>query len=441
VRIGVFGHVGHQNLGDEALIAAVVQNVRRRYPGAELRAFTGRPQDTERRHGIPAFPIRRMNGHLATAPAVVFAADPPGRQSSALGGAWGKVRTQLKRVPLIPPVVRATRRVGRWALAVPLELAFLARSYRNLRGTDLLLIAGSQQLNDYWGGPWAFPFTLFKWLLLARASGTKVAFLSVGAGPLRTRLGKFFVKQTLRLAHYCSYRDRDARQCIVALGVPGEHVVVPDLVFSLQVGRVPPAPARVRPRMVGINPMPFLDGAYWPESDPPVYGHYIRTLASFADGLLESGYGVQFFATQLLVDHGVIGEIRGLMRQGVAATGPERVVADRIASFDDLVSVIDSLDVVVATRYHGTLIALIRHKPVLCIAYQRKSAELMTQVGQAEYGVDIGRVTLETLRERFLALEGRGVEFAEAVRRRLPAIRRALETQYDRAFALIDTAS
>jgi polysaccharide pyruvyl transferase WcaK-like protein len=193
--------------------------------------------------------------------------------------------------------------------------------------------------------------------------------------------------------------------------------------------------------MVGINPMPFLDGAYWPESDPPVYGHYIRTLASFADGLLESGYGVRFFATQLLVDHGVIGEIRGLMRQGVAATGPERVVADRIASFDDLVSVIDSLDVVVATRYHGTLIALIRHKPVLCIAYQRKSAELMTQVGQAEYGVDIGRVTLETLRERFLALEGRGVEFAEAVRRRLPAIRRALETQYDRAFALIDTAS
>jgi polysaccharide pyruvyl transferase WcaK-like protein len=192
---------------------------------------------------------------------------------------------------------------------------------------------------------------------------------------------------------------------------------------------------------VGINPMPVFDDAYWPESDHRVYDHYIRTLASFADWLLASGYGVRFFATQLLVDQGVIDQIRALMQQGVAATCAERVVANRINTFDDLVSVIDSLDLVVATRYHGTLIALIRQKPVVSIAYQRKSTELMMQVGQAEYGVDIGRLTLETLRERFLALEGCGAEFAEAVRGRLPAMRRALETQYDRAFALIDTAS
>ena len=430
MRIGVFGHVGHQNLGDEALIAAVVQNVRRRYPGAELRAFTARPHDTEQRHGIPAFPIRRMNGRPANA-----------RPPSAPARAGGDLGARLKRVPLLPVLVRALRRLGTAAQAVVLEVPFLVQSYRHLRGTDLLLIAGSQQLNDYWGGPWGFPFTLFKWLLLARASGTKVAFLSVGAGPLRTRLGKFFVKQTLRLAHYHSYRDRDARQRIVALGVPGEHAVVPDLVFSLHVDDVPRAAARPGPWLVGINPMPFLDAAYWPESDPRVYGQYIRTLASFADWLLERGHGVEFFATQLLVDPGVIGQIRALMQQGVAATGVERGVADRINSFDDLVSVIDSLDVVVATRYHGTLMALIRHKPVISIAYQRKSTELMTQVGQAEYGIDIERLTLETLQERFLALEGCGVEFTEAVGRRLPALRRAVHTQYDDAFALIETAA
>ena len=430
MRIGVFGHVGNQNLGDEALIAAVIQNVRRRHPEAELRGFTGRPHDTEQRHHIPAFPISRLNGRAATAPQLGLAADPP-------AGPWGELQARLKRVPLLPVLVRAARRGGRGLLAV-LEVAFLARSYRNLRGTDLLLVAGSGQLNDYWGGPWGFPFRLFKWSLLARAAGTKVAFLSLGAGPLRTRLGKFFIKQTLRLAHYHSYRDSDSRQCITELGLPGDHLVVPDLVFSLHFGDVPRDTVRARPRMVGINPMPVFDDSYWPESDPRVYGHYIRTLAAFADWLLENGYRVRFFATQLLADHPVISQVRALMRQDVTTPRPECVVADRINSFDELVSLIDSLDIVVATRYHGTLFSLIRHKPVLSIAYHRKSMELMAQLGQAEYGIDIGRLTLETLRERFVALESHGAQFVEAVHRRLPAVREALETQYDRVFALLD---
>ena len=440
MRIGVLGHVGNQNLGDEALIAAVLENVRRRYPDAELRGFTGQPHDTVQRHRIPAFPVRRMNGRPATAAHLDLAADRRTRQRSAPASAWARLRARLRRLPVLPVLVRAARRLGRSALAVPLELAFLARSYRNLRGTDLLLVAGSQQLNDDWGGPWGFPFTLLKWSLLARATGTKVAFLSVGAGPLRTRLGTFFIKQTLRLAAYRSYRDDDSQRCVAALGIPGEHLVVPDLVFSLEMGR-PPAPrAPTRRPVVGINPMPYLDDSYWPQSDPRVFGAYLQTLAAFADWAVGRGYTVRFFATQLLVDHDVIEQVRGLMRQD-PLWGEEQVVAGRIRSFEELVAVIDPLDFVVATRYHGTLFSLIRNKPVISIAYQRKSTELMTQVGQGEYGIDIGRLTLETLRERFLALEVCAVEFTDAVRRRLPAMHRALQLQYDRTFALLGAAS
>ena len=438
MRIGVFGHVGNQNLGDEALIAAVLQNVRRRYPEAELCGFTAHPQDTEQRHRIPAFPICRTNGRPAAAPQPERATDPPGGERSAPASAWAGLRAQLRRIPLLPVLVRAARRVGRTALAAPLELAFLARSYRNLRGTNLLLVAGSQQLNDYWGGPWGFPFTLFKWSLLARATGTKVAFLSLGAGPLQTPLGKFFIKQTLRLAHYRSYRDDDARQCIVGLGVPGEHPVVPDLVFSLHVAPPPEPTAPARRRVVGINPMPVFDDAYWPENDPRVYGPYVRTLASFADWLVERGYDVRFFATQLLADHPVIDRVRSLMRRGLTLGGEERVIVRRIGSFEELVAVIDAVELVVATRYHGTLFTLIRRKPVISIAYQRKSIELMRQVGQGENAIDIGQLTLPALQERFVALEGRGAQSAGALRRRLPAVREALEAQYDRVFALLD---
>ena len=112
-----------------------------------------------------------------------------------------------------------------------------------------------------------------------------------------------------------------------------------------------------------------------------------------------------------------------------------------ITSLEELIAAIDSLDIVVATRYHATLFGLLRHKPVLSIAYQRKSVDLMTQVGQARYAIDIDRLTLEAVWQRFLALEVEGARCVEAVDRTLPPVRAQLERQYDRAFTLLEADS
>ncbi|MGH9890812.1 MAG: hypothetical protein ACREA0_02255, partial [bacterium] len=58
-RFGVFAHIGKGNLGDEATVAALLHAIRVRDPGAEVFVFSARPEDTERRHGVPALPIRR----------------------------------------------------------------------------------------------------------------------------------------------------------------------------------------------------------------------------------------------------------------------------------------------------------------------------------------------------------------------------------------------
>jgi hypothetical protein len=43
------------------------------------------------------------------------------------------------------------------------ECKFLWVSYRRLKGFRLLLIAGSNQFLDNFGGDWGFPYTLLKW--------------------------------------------------------------------------------------------------------------------------------------------------------------------------------------------------------------------------------------------------------------------------------------
>ena len=59
-KIGLLAHVGRGNLGDEATLATVIKNLKSLLPHADLVAFTMDPVDTQRRHRIVAYPLRRV---------------------------------------------------------------------------------------------------------------------------------------------------------------------------------------------------------------------------------------------------------------------------------------------------------------------------------------------------------------------------------------------
>ena len=255
--VGVLGHVGNKNLGDEALVAAVIQNVKRRYADAEIRGFTINPEDTRQRHGIRAFPIQKeANRHRRPE------APPDGRTETQASQTESRlmvgIKAASKKVPLLYAFLKGIQKTLQFLRGSIEEARFLYQSYRNLKGTELLIVAGSQQLSDYFGGAWGFPYTLFKWSILARVTGTKVAFVSVGAGPLKSRLSRLFVNCSIRLASYRSYRDQESKKLIEEIGITGENPVFPDLVYSLKIAEPQsksPAPPH-SPPIVAINPMP-----------------------------------------------------------------------------------------------------------------------------------------------------------------------------------------
>ena len=63
-KIGLLDHMGGGNLGDDATLDAAIQNIRRRWPDAVLIGLSMNPDDTETRHGIPSYAIRRRRWHL-----------------------------------------------------------------------------------------------------------------------------------------------------------------------------------------------------------------------------------------------------------------------------------------------------------------------------------------------------------------------------------------
>jgi polysaccharide pyruvyl transferase WcaK-like protein len=434
-KIAIFGNIGTQNLGDEATIAAVIQNLRRRDPDIDIRAFVINPRDTRERFRIPAFAQRR--GFHGSPSVKRRQPDNQTRVVTRLAVRYNRAKAVVRRVPFLYSSLAAIRSYPKLLVGLFGELAFVIHSASRLAGAELLIVAGSGQLLDYWGGPWKYPYTCLRWVLIARVLGAKVAFVSVGAGPISSSLSRALFKCSLSLGCYRSYRDDTSRKLIEDLGVCGEHHVFPDLVYSLAVDDTPPAPGKSPRRRVGINAIPYFDNRFWPESDAAVYNGYVHTMASFALWLIETGHDIVFFPTQLRMDPFVIQDIKHVMEREGGSQSMHRVTDRPIHTVEDLVDQISAMDVVVAARFHGVLIAYLLNKPVLGISYHRKTEELITEMGQADYIVDIKHCSLDHLIKAFLSLESNAAGVKQEIERRALDHRLALDKQYDRVLGLL----
>jgi len=427
VTIGVLAHVGNGNLGDEAQFAALVANLRERIPDAEFVCLTLRPDDTLQSHGIPGFPIRR-----AFTPYVSKA--NTGTSDTVTNA--DRIRRALRR---LPPLFRMLKRGRAAALAVReaiLEIPFLFRACRRLSSMSLLVIAGSQQLSEIKGGAWWFPYTTFKWTLLARLRGVPVAIVSVGAGPLDSPLSRWFVRCTVVMATYASYRDETSRDCIRSLGIAEPGPFVPDLAFSFSSTQVDAAPTL--PPIVAINPMPtFLWRDYEPETERALYANYADTLTEFAAWLIDREYRVAFFATQMGGDPRAIADIL----ERLNARRPDTVKRGRafihaVAGFDDLLTVLRTACTVVATRFHAAVLGCYAGRPVIAIAAKSHTRDLMAQMGDAQYVVSAEGLRLEALQNAFLDLEQRRDEVMAGRPAKMENVHLKLAAQYDHLVGL-----
>ena len=282
--------MGGGNLGDDTTQTAVMCNIRRRWPDAIIYGFSMNPADTKSRHAILAYPIRRKTW------------DNPDRdpaEHSGLDDNGGSHRRQSRLASLLGAIATVTVRKPQAAFA---ELFFLVRSLAIMRTLDIFVISGGGQLLDSWGGTWEYPFTIFKWALLAKLSGTKCYFVNVGAGPLKYPLSKFFIARALALADYVSFRDKKSRILAREIGFKGDAEVFPDCVYGLDLPSIDTTKngARNTP-IVGLSPMAYCDPRrYWlPNKD--LYEAFVDKLVAF--GVCLSGrHRLALFSTDIWFD-------------------------------------------------------------------------------------------------------------------------------------------
>jgi len=431
-RIGLLSPpIGNGNLGDEAIVTACIQGIRRLHPEAEIYVISPNPGDTRARHEVETYPIRWMQDpERRTAVADARPAESTGASSTTMdSGISSRLKRAIKRLPWVHRALKGVASVLPRGLALLRGSGFMIQAWQELRGTDLLIMAGSGCFCDHFGGALNFPFTIFEWSLLAKLAGVPVAIASVGAGPVSSRLSRILLGLSLRWASYRSVREVTAREILSGLLKGEETPVYPDLAHGLETrSKVSPASHGER-LLVGINPFPHCDPRFWPEADPQRFTRYVGGVAGFAIWLMENGHRVLLFPTQIRADRWVIEDLKALIQSEMGSDTPS-LVERSVKSVDDLASALGETDIVVAGRFHGILLAYRMNRPVIGIGNHHKMSDLMRSMGQARYSLDADAVTRDLLVDRFTHLVAERDATCGQIAAREAEFRNALERQY-----------
>jgi polysaccharide pyruvyl transferase WcaK-like protein len=124
---------------------------------------------------------------------------------------------------------------------------------------------------------------------------------------------------------------------------------------------------------------------------------------------------------------------RMLQENGVVSD-PSTLINEPVASAEELWTQLAQTDIVIATRFHNILLALMLNKPVLALSYHEKVRSLMAGLGLAEYCEDIAGLEVPRLRERLSTLMASAEVFKSSVKKKAEEYRVALDEQYKHIF-------
>lgn len=396
-------NLGGGNLGEEITASALVKNIRKNKPKARIVEISSNPGDTKHRHGVECIPISlvaeaRDQGLIESHFDQLDSAQGAVAQSNASNSSSVSfVVTLVKKIRPIFLLLKVAQACLLNFKALSRELFFLVRSYKRLRSIDKLIIAGSGPLADNFGGALAYPYLVFKWVLLSKLRGIPVIFFSVGAVPFEFRFSKLLVRLALNWAQYRSYRDETSLNIVSGIGVKPDGRVFPDIAFSYSI-ESSDLNNNAREKRVGIGLFPHFDPRYWPEKNQDTYDRYIKLIADFTGWLSAEGYHVVFLSTQVKADVAVTKDVISLLKS--KGLSDSCYSTPRTETHEEFIKQASSVELMVLTRFHGLIMTLLSNTPIIALTNQQKMVDLMVEMKLDQFMKDIDCADLNWLQNK-----------------------------------------
>lgn len=373
-RVGIFGKVGAGNIGNDASMEALLAYLRTDHPDAVIDAMCTGPETVRSRYGIGAIHLFWHNKF-----------EVPGVASTILKIAGRGLDT--------------------------------FRTINWVRRHDVVVVPGAGVLEASLPMvPRGWPYAIWLLATAGKAFGTKVAFVSIGAGAVNQRMTRFFFNSAARLAYYRSYRDAGAKEAMRKRGldVSGDHVY-PDLAFALR----PPVGGEVDPKLVAVGVMAYYGTNDERRQADEIYVRYVAGMKRFVRWLAENDHKVLLIVGDTNgSDGGVVRDILDDVRTGLPDLDRSAVTAADVSSYSDVMRVMAKASFVVAIRYHNILCALKLSKPTISIGYSPKHDVLIEDMGLPEFSLAVSSLDIDELIKKFTELENRSEELRNVLEKR-----------------------
>jgi polysaccharide pyruvyl transferase WcaK-like protein len=391
-RIGLFGLFGSGNSGNDGSLDAMLRFLRQVRPDAQITCICSAQR------GAPERIARTL--HVASIP---------------LG------------IPT--PKNGLLRALDRASLTLPRRVASLVQAIARARKLDALIVPGTGILDDFGLVPYGIPLTLYVWCLTARLCGARIAFVSIGAGPIHHPISRWLMKSAVAMAHYRSYRDTISKVFMESIGFDARgDAVYPDIAFKLP-APPPPRPQRTDARLVvGVGVMTYLGWRNDPTRGTAIYRTYLDKLTTFVLWLLDHGYAVRLLMGDA-ADQRAVGDVMANVRAAKPGLPNDCFVFDSMSSLHDLMRQMAETDVVVATRYHNVVCALKLGKPTVSLGYAEKNDVLMAEMGLGGFCQHVERLDLDLLIEQFTQLVADRARYEPGIRKANLACQERLDRQ------------
>lgn len=380
--IAVFGLFGCGNLGNDGSLESMLLFLREKRPDARLFCICKVPKVVTDNFGIETIPIR-----------------------CARGDGIGRV-------------------LDRIFLRIPRKILDFIHALRHIRKAGVMIVPGTGILDDFGERPTGMPFDVFNWCLAARLMGTRIAFVSIGVGPIGNRLSRWLMTSAARMANYRSYRDTASREFMESVGFDtSRDAMYPNLAFKLPVPQSADAEPS-RQLTVGVGVMDYRGWYGFDGRGQEIFDSYVAKMAMFVRHLLSTGYNVRL----LTGDEADVPAVEAVLA-ALGEADAQRLSSQPVHSLHDVFGQVALTDLVVATRFHNVVAALMAGKPVISLGYAAKNDLLLGKMGLGEYCQHIDTFDVGLLVEQLSRLtENRG-EYSRTIGCRVGNFRKSLEIQ------------
>jgi len=362
---------GTFNLGDEAVIASFLKNLRGLTKDVEVTIFSCDPERTSKSHNVKS------------------------------------IRMDMSVLGLIKSLFTTIKTFSKMDLLV--------------WGGGNLIADGSSHLYT--------PFHLIK-VLLAKLMGKKVIVYAIGVGPLNGALGKFLTRLIVNHVDIITVRDEESKKILENVGItkpliyvtvdpavdlePAKKSVVRKILEDDGIikGEKQPLVAIV-PRRVFHRKSKFLFSSIIPVKYKVKFGlidkkskikfeRFEETLAKVADYLVDKlnvrivFIPMQMSAEQQQQDDKISYEIIKKMKYKKNAC----ILNSEKYTIQELKGIYGQMDLVIGVRFHAIILSASMNIPIVSLPYSPKGIRLTKRLGLEKYSIPVEKVEYKNLIEK-----------------------------------------